>query len=141
MNTATVLADLTWNVAINLTDGTYVFTATEIDTLLQPSPPSLPVTVTIDTVPPGAPTLLTPASGATTPALGATFTGQGTQVGNIVWLFISGLRTISAVVDVSLNWTIIGNISPPGTYLFEVSEQDASGNEGPRSPGVTVTAT
>ncbi len=141
MSTATVLPDLTWSTAVNLLDGTRVFSATEIDTLGQPSPPSASVTVTVDTAMPGAPTLLSPVSGGATPALGATFSGKGTEVGNIVWLFISGLRTISAIVDSGLNWTMIGNISPPGTYIFEVSEQDPAGNEGPRSPGVTVTAT
>lgn len=140
-STVVTLSNL-WTTTLTLLDAVYNLSAVELSAALQPSPGSPTVMVTIDTIPPiQAPTLVSPINGSTIAGVGATFSGTGSQSGNTIWLYVNGVRVISGTIAPSLNWTITGTITPAGTYLFQVSEQDPAGNEGPLSTGIMVTAT
>lgn len=67
-----------------------------------------------------------------------TFTGTA-EAGATVRLYADGTQVGSATADASGNWSIALTSLAPGNYEFTARAQDATGNLGPASSGVSVT--
>jgi VCBS repeat-containing protein len=130
-----------------LSEGDHVITARVVDKAGNESADSAPLHVTIDRTAPASPTApdLTTASDVgfsgtdnitsdTTP----TFTGTA-EAGATVRLYANGAQVGTATADAAGTWTITSIAYSQGTYTFTARADDASGNVGPVSPGVSVT--
>ncbi|MBL3598603.1 MAG: HYR domain-containing protein [gamma proteobacterium endosymbiont of Lamellibrachia anaximandri] len=133
-----------WNhTSTALADGDHIFTAIATDGGGASSAESAGVTLTIDTTPPNAPSIVTPADGAfindSTPTLTGTAVASTT-----VTLLDGGVTLGSSTADGSGNWsfTYAPGLSPPlseGSHSFTATARDAAENIGPASTAVGVT--
>ena len=155
-NTFVTLTDTT-----NLTDGVYVYTATQTDLAGNVSPLSAPLTVVIDTKAPTAPTVsalanntsnVPPLPGTNTPPPQLTITGidqfadtlqvPAGQPGATVYLYRNG-TLVNTVAIVSPNTSAV-IVDPTftgladGTYVYTASQRDVSGNLSTVSSGFSI---
>ncbi len=126
-----------------LADGTHVFTAIATDGGGASSAESAGVSMIIDTTPPNAPSIVTPADGAfindSTPTLTGTAAASTT-----ITVLDGGVTLGSTAADGSGNWsfTYAPGFSPPlseGSHSFTATARDAAENVGPASTAVGVT--
>ncbi|WP_223691073.1 hypothetical protein [Leifsonia poae] len=105
-----------------------------------PSAPSAQVPIVIDTTPPAAPTITTPASGSTA-GLGQTvdFAGAG-ETGSRVTVYASDTRGSSVICSALVQagaWKCPGTLAA-GTYAVTALQSDAAGNVSPPSNTVSL---
>lgn len=144
MPVGTAVADtmgvFSFTVPSALTDGAHVITATSVDAAGNTSPASSPVNVTVDTQAPTAPTIVTPAAGATIATTTPTLTGTA-EAGATVRIFLNGMLAGTVVADMTGAWSFA---VPAGQPLAEGPQQvraDASDAAGNRSSEATSTFT
>lgn len=140
----TTLADamgrFSFTVPTAMSDGAHVITATATDAAGNTSPASTPVNVTIDTVAPTAPTIVTPAAAATVATRTPTITGTA-EAGATVRVFLNGMLAGTVSADSSGAWSFP---VPAGQPLSEGPQQvraDATDAAGNRSGDATSTFT
>ncbi|MBC7443832.1 MAG: hypothetical protein H7311_15155, partial [Ramlibacter sp.] len=138
--TATADASGAWTCAFGggLTSGPAEVTAAQQSAFSQPSwsNHSAAVTLLFDVDRPAAPTLTEPAGGGRMPLERATYAGSG-ENGATVTVFAGPYSVCSGVVASGL-WTCSAGGVAAGSYLVTAVQQDAAGNVGPGSPGITV---
>jgi hypothetical protein len=130
-----------WSFATaSLIDGNHSFSALAIDTFGNASQKSAALSVDVDTMAPGAPTLIT----TVTPENGITKDDviqlAGTAEANTIVYVYDGAALIGAsTVDVSGKWSFITPSLADGVHSFVVKAQDVAGNVGDASQPLTVT--
>ncbi|GAB3150600.1 hypothetical protein GCM10027290_38410 [Micromonospora sonneratiae] len=121
--TTTVAPDGTWsfNVPMDLTEGSHTVTATQTDAAGNVSPPSDPVTFTVDTTGPAAPVITNPTNG---------------QQVNDRTPIVTGTGEPGATVSVTVNGVVVGTgaVGPDGTWSVTVDRELGCGQQ-------TITAT
>ncbi|MCP2251829.1 Ig-like domain (group 3) [Prauserella aidingensis] len=140
IGTASVGEDGTWSLtpATPLSPGEHTITATQ-NTDTGASPPSEPVTFTVqDTQPPEPPSIDTPDSGAIT---GGTPTISGTgEVGATVTVSEGGAEIGTAVVDGDGNWSLTPSTPlTEGPHTITATQTDAGNNTSQPSDPVSFT--
>jgi len=116
-----------------LADGTYALTARALDTLGRPSPFSATVEVTVDTVAPAAPVILSPADGTTTSEDTPTITGTA-EPGATLTITLDDGSAVTVTADTDGGWSYTVDAGSPlstGDHTVRVSATDAAGNAGP----------
>jgi VCBS repeat-containing protein len=68
-----------------------------------------------------------------------TFSGSGAEAGAIVRLYVGIVEVGSTTADAAGNWNITSSPGPEGTFTFTARVEDALGNLGPASAGLTMT--
>ncbi len=111
-----------------LSQGSHTISARAVDGVGNTSPASTPFSVNIDTVPPGTPVLVAPASGANLSTLSPTFSGTG-EPGATVRVFIDGSMTpaCTALVAGGGAWSCAATLSA-GAHTVQVQAVDLAGN-------------
>jgi hypothetical protein len=136
-----------WTVTTSaLTDGTHSITATATDTSTNTSAPSGPLTVTVDTVAPAAPSTpdLGPASdtgGSSTDdrTTDDTPTLTGTAEGDSLVTLLEGSTSLGTTSAVGGSWSITSSSLADGAHSLTAVAADAAGNSGPPSGAIGVT--
>lgn len=131
-----------WGCVIpRLADGSHTVTATQVAPFSSTrSGASRSVTVVVDTVAPGAPTLATPAPGTSTEA-GQSIAVSGTgEPGATVTVYASTSRgtTVACTAAVSGTAWACGASLPQGDYLLSALQRDAAGNVSAGSNPVAI---
>jgi hypothetical protein len=139
LGNATIDAAKTWSILTSLVDGVYTLYATEFDPVLSlTGAPSPTVTFTIDTVPPSPPVLTSPTNGSTVTSP-VTFTGTGSQSGNMITIYVNGIQMLTTSIKGTLDWSVKYTSAPSGTYTVEVTETDQAGNVSAKTAPITAT--
>ncbi|MBN2390242.1 MAG: cadherin-like domain-containing protein, partial [Anaerolineae bacterium] len=98
-----------------------------------------PVTITVDTVAPPAPTVTAPISGTAVMTNTPTFAGMGEPGGEVTVYDDEGTVVCTATVDPSGNWTCTPTTPlDEGEQTYEVTVTDEAGNESTPTP-ITIT--
>jgi outer membrane autotransporter protein len=120
----------------DLSEGTHVLRYKAVVSGVESAPASY--TWTVDTVPPPAPVITAPTSGATI-ANPVTFSGT-TETGGSVNLILNGGLFAVTTVSPAGDWSFT-HVSPlaSGTYVLTVQAMDSAGNLSPMSSGVSFT--
>ena len=120
----------------DLPEGTHVLRYKAVVSGVESAPASY--TWTVDPVPPPAPVVTAPTSGATI-ANPVTFSGTA-EAGGSVNLFLNGAPLGATSVSPAGDWSFT-HVSPlaSGTYVLTVQAMDAAGNLSPMSSGVPFT--
>ncbi len=137
----TAITGPTWTTTLSgLADDVYSLYAEETDPGQNVSPPSSVVTVTVDTIAPTPPIIISPVNGAIT---STTVTAQGTgqTAGDTITLTVNGIIVGTAIVNGALNWSFTGVLPAPGSYTLTATETDRALNVSAVSASVTFTAT
>lgn len=122
-----------------LADGDHTATATATDALDRVSPPSAEVGFTIDTTPPAAPVITSPADGSSTTDPTPPITGTA-EPGSEVTVIVDGTAIGSTTADENGDWTFTPTSPlPNGEHEITAEATDGAGNTGPESEPVTVT--
>jgi hypothetical protein len=131
MGTSTISSAGLWQVALKLIDGTYTFIAIAIDQSENVGPTSTPITFTIDTTPPLAPTVTAPGAIVTSSTI--TLSGTGSEAGTISVYLNSTAGTLQGTTNTTTGnaWTFSKAGFVNGTYTFAIVERDLAGNLGP----------
>jgi hypothetical protein len=113
-----------------LADGSHTATATQTDPAGNVSPASAPDTFTIDTTPPAAPVIVTPADGSVTNDPTPTYAGTAEPLSTIT-VVVDGTVVGTAPVDVTGRWTLTP-LAPlaDGPHMVQATATDAVGNTG-----------
>ena len=129
-----------------LANGTYAVSATAIDAAGNVGPPGTPLTLTIDTTPPAAPSVptLLAADDSGTMGDGITRTNRphlaGTaESGSTVRLFIAGSLVGSGLATGGSFTIQLNSALAEGVYSVTASATDAAGNVSPASPAFSLT--
>lgn len=126
----------------SLPDGRHTVTATQVAPFSSSrSAASAPATIVLDTAAPPAPTITSPAPGATvTPGEALTFGGAGEDGGTVtVYANTSAGTTVACTAAVTGGaWSCSGTL-PEGGFLISALQRDAAGNISPGSNAVAVT--
>ena len=140
----TAIADSGGNWAFDYTgtslpNGVALFTATATNASNQTGAPTAPpFRVTVDLVPPAAPTIANIADTGT-----LVFTGTA-EPGSTVGVTLTGTGVIgAAVASASGDWTLAYSGAPlvPGSHSFTATASDLAGNTGPASAASTIDTT
>ncbi|MRS17313.1 BapA prefix-like domain-containing protein [Enterobacteriaceae bacterium RIT691] len=139
-----------WTVTtITLGDGPHAFTATSTDTAGNVSGASQAFNVTIDTVAPGMPVVLTVADDVPGGAVGPLTNGQLTndntptltgtaEAGSTISVY-DGSTLLGTTVATGGNWTFTpGSALTDGSHTLTVTATDAAGNVSPPTAGFVV---
>ncbi len=130
----TISAGGTWTTTIILVDGTYTLTARIKDWMDTMSPESLAVQIEVDTIAPGTPSIISPASN--TVLATSTFEVRGTGETNTTYeLYVSG--SLTATGDVMSTWTTTLTLMD-GVYELSAAVKDKAGNRSPLSESITI---
>ncbi|SEK93114.1 Myxococcales GC_trans_RRR domain-containing protein/MYXO-CTERM domain-containing protein [Stigmatella aurantiaca] len=90
-------------------------------------------TFTVDSVPPAAPVVTTPANGSATNDSTPTYSGTA-EPGSTVAIIVDGTSAGTAVADASGNWTFTPTTPlPDGPHTVRATASDAAGNVSPPS--------
>ncbi|MEW6606444.1 MAG: Ig-like domain-containing protein [bacterium] len=126
----------TWTTTITLTDGAYTLWAIVEDEVGNRSPQSEPVSVIVDTAPPGTPSITSPADGAAINS--SDFPVAGIAEANAVYrLYINGNPTVTGTASVKGIWQTQVSLTD-GAYTFTTTYQDWAGNTSPESLPIRV---
>ena len=145
IGTATANASGAWTFATaTLADGSHAFTAKAMDAAGNLSTASAALTVTIDTVAPGAPTVASFSPDSGTVGDGITnanhITLAGTAVaGSTVEVFDGATQIGTAMANGSGAWTFATATLADGSHAFTTKAMDAAGNLSTASAALTVT--
>ncbi|QHC58107.1 hypothetical protein [Rathayibacter sp. VKM Ac-2760] len=101
------------------------------------SPASPAVTLVVDTAPPVAPTLESPAAGASLPLTGAVYSGAATE-GVRVYVYVDLVNTCDAAITAG-RWSCTGGTVTAGAHRVSAIAGDAAGNYSSRSPWLDAT--
>lgn len=130
-----------WGVGsvLTLPDNTYILTATATDVAFRTSPPSVPVSVTIDTVAPTEPVVLVPTDGAAlndnTPAIAGT-----TEPLAFVEIYADADLIASVTADPFGAWSAAPQQAlVDGPHALTARVTDRAGNPGPETAPLLVT--
>ncbi|MET7492672.1 Ig-like domain-containing protein [Streptomyces sp900116325] len=137
--TATVDAAGKWSCTPTtvLAEGEHTITATATDEAGNTSQ-SRSITVTIDTKPPAAPVVTTPADGSTLGDSTPAFAGTG-EAGSKVTVTDAGSTVCTAMVDAAGKWSCTpGTALVEGEHTITATATDEAGNTGQGGP-ITVT--
>ncbi|OJH36194.1 adventurous gliding motility protein AgmC [Cystobacter ferrugineus] len=115
-----------------LTDGSYVVTATARDAAGNVSPESNTHTFRVDATAPVAPVVSTPADGALVNTRGNVITGTA-EADITVTVYLNGSAVGTAPVDGAGNWSFTTADLTDGTYAVKVTARDEAGNVSPES--------
>lgn len=121
-----------------LPDGSHTFTATATDPAGNVSSVSADFVVTVDTTPPAAPSITSPASGTSTNFQTLTLSGTA-EPASLVRIYDGATLLGSANADGAGAWNFTTPTLSEGTHSFTARAYDPSGNESPPSTAVTVT--
>jgi hypothetical protein len=122
-----------------LADGEHTVTATATDEVGHISPESAEISFTVDTTPPAAPIITSPADGSTTGDTTPPVTGTA-EPDSTVSVIIDGVVVGIAPADDDGAWTFTPTTPlPAGDHTITATATDAAGNVGPASAPVTVT--
>lgn len=129
----------TFAVPIAMADGEYSFSAVATDVFLHVSAPSLPVSVTIDTVVPDAPVILDPTEAQILTSNLPSISGTAEALA-VVEVFAGAVSRGTTTANAEGDWVFTAQ-SPiaDGDYALEASARDAAGNTSPLSTAVNVT--
>ncbi|MCU0697523.1 MAG: Ig-like domain-containing protein [Myxococcaceae bacterium] len=133
--TADAMGTFTFTVPMALPEGSRSVTATATDAAMNVSPASSPVTLTVDTRAPAAPSIVSPADGSTVQTTTPAVSGQA-EPGATVRVFIDGTLVGTTTADMSGAFSLS---LPPGQALTEgahdvrVDATDAAGNRSPEA--------
>ncbi|HLL00560.1 MAG TPA: Ig-like domain-containing protein, partial [Myxococcaceae bacterium] len=145
IGTVTATPGGTWSLAqpAALAEGPHTVRATATDAAGNTSPVSNTNTFTVDTVPPAAPVVQTPANGSTTNDNTPTFSGTADPGSTEVTLTVTGpggARVITGIPVVGGSWTYTPAASlPDGQFTVSATARDAAGNVSPVSNTNTFT--
>ncbi len=115
-----------------LADGPHTFQVRAVVGLLTDPTPASSAWV-IDTVAPGAPTLVTPANGGRSNNPRPTVSGAA-EPGSTVTVFVDGVAVGTAVADSLGGYTLVlSSALPDGTHVANATARDAAGNVSPSS--------
>lgn len=131
--TADSMGTFTFTVPMALMDGARVFTATATDAAGNVGPASMPVTLTVDTMPPAAPTIVSPVAGSTIATTTPNLTGRA-EPGTSVRVFVDGTLLGTVTADSSGGWSLAvpaGQALSEGMHQVRVDATDAAMNRGP----------
>ncbi len=121
-----------WAITTTLTDGAYTITAVATDQSLNVGPSTAGRTFTIDTIPPAAPIVTSPAQGST---VTSSFTLTGTaEPGSTVSIYAdTNTGTLLGIVTTSGSgsWSFARSGYIDGNYVFAVTQKDRAGNTSP----------
>jgi hypothetical protein len=122
-----------------LTQGSHTITATVTDAAGNASPAAT-VSITIDSIPPAAPVITSPANNSILRAGNLTLSGTA-EPGSTVKLYRSGYAPHfgSPTADGSGNWTHTTGAWVQGPFSYSATATDAAGNTGPASTAVAIT--
>ncbi len=139
---ATVQPDNSWSCTPSARpDGEHTFVAVADDGTGNVSDPSAPVTITIDTVAPGAPTVTAPVSGTVTSDDTPTFEGTGEPGGTVTVYDDEGGVVCAATVNPDGSWSCTPSTPlDNGEQTFEVTVTDPAGNESDPTPVIVTIA-
>ena len=149
IGTAVVQANGTWSLQLTtpLSNGVHNLTVVGIDPYGTASPPSAPLSVTIDTAAtaPSAPDLADASDSGSlnndnkTNDNTPTVTGSGAEAGATVTLYDGATAVGTAVADSSGNWSITGSVLSDGVHSLTVKQTDIAGNTSVGSTALSVT--
>jgi hypothetical protein len=122
-----------------LGDGSHAVKARAMDAVGNPSPESNTHTFTIDTAPPAAPVLLTPANGSTTNNNRPAYSGTA-EPGSTVTIIVNGGEVGMTTVNASGEWFLTQPTAlAEGIHRVKARARDAVGNTSPESSANTFT--
>lgn len=145
IGTAITGADKSWSFTTStLSDGTHVFTSKMIDSTGKASASSAALSVTVDTVAPDSPTLLSITPDSNIAGDGVTNANQITlngaaAAGMTVQIFESGNLIGSAVAGSNGLWSFTTDVLVDGKYTYTSKAVDAAGNSSATSSAFNVT--
>ncbi len=114
-----------------LSTGAHTVSATATDQAGNTSPPSNTNSFTVDTTPPAAPVLVTPANGSTTDAT-PTFSGTA-EPNATVTVIVDGAPVGTTPADAGGNWSRVSAALAIGAHTVRATATDAAGNTSPSS--------
>jgi hypothetical protein len=128
ITTADGIGNWTFTAIPSLIDGSHTVKATAADALGNTSVDSNTNTFTVDTLPPPAPVVLTPANGSTTNDTTPTVAGTA-EVNSTVTIFFDGTPVGTTIADASGSWTFtpVAALSA-GIHMVKSRTTDAAGN-------------
>ena len=129
---ATVMADASGNWSFipttPLTDGSHTVRATATDAAGNTSVSSATNTFIVDTTPPAAPVVLTPANGSITSDNTPTYSGTA-EANSLGAVIVDGATVVTVTADVSGNWSFIADDAlADGSHTVRATATDAAGN-------------
>ena len=124
-----------------LPDGQHTVNATATDVLNNPSPVSNTNTFTVDTTPPAAPVVETPANGSTTDDATPTYSGTA-EPGSRVAVIVDGTQVGTTTTGTDGRWTFTPTAPlPVGPHTVTATATDPAGNTSPNADTNTFTVT
>ncbi|RLP81319.1 hypothetical protein D9V34_11855 [Mycetocola lacteus] len=133
------VTDGTWScvVAPALTDGDHELVAVAVDAASNETP-GIPLTITVDTVPPAVPVITAPLDGTVTNVESPTLSGSG-ESGSTVEIQNAAGEVLCSVVVTAGAWSCeLAPALTEGDHVLTPVAKDAAGNE---TPGVAITIT
>ncbi|SFS65119.1 Ig-like domain-containing protein [Saccharopolyspora flava] len=138
--TADVDGNWTVEVAQPFPDGPHTITATATDAAGNTSQPSDPVTFTVDTTPPGAPTITGPGNGSLTGDSTPTVSGTAEPGSTVTVTDDQGNELGTTTADADGNWVVeVGQPLLDGPHTITATATDTAGNTSQPSDPVTFT--
>jgi MYXO-CTERM domain-containing protein len=138
---ATVNAAGRWSFipASPLAEGVHSVTATALDTAGNESAPSVARSITVDTVSPAAPVVVSPADGDKVGTVQLTFSGTA-EAGSMVVVTVDGTNMGQTPADAAGGWSLTSPYAlAPGMYTVTATALDSAGNVSPAADGNTFT--
>jgi MYXO-CTERM domain-containing protein len=135
VGTTTADASGNWSLVqpVPLIEGAHTVSATATDAAGNTSPSSNTNAFTVDTTPPAAPVVNTPASGSRTSDTTPTYTGTA-EPGSTVTVIVDGTAVGTTTADASGNWSLVQPTAlAEGTHMVRATATDAAGNTSPSS--------
>jgi hypothetical protein len=122
-----------------LADGSHTVNATATDAAGNVSTASLPLTLTVDTTPPSAPEVLTPANGSTTSDTLPGFSGKAEALSTVT-LIVDGTQVGTPTADTAGAWSFTSTTAlQGGPHTVYARATDAMGHTSPNSSTHTFT--
>ncbi len=137
--TADAGGNWTFDQPTGLADGDHMVSATATDAAGNTSPSSNTNTFTVDTTPPGAPVVTTPADGSVTNDPTPTYSGTA-EPGSTVTVIIDGTPVGTTTADANGDWSFPQPADlPEGPHMVSATATDEAGNTSPSSTANTFT--
>ncbi|MDC0714124.1 Ig-like domain-containing protein [Stigmatella sp. ncwal1] len=141
VGTTTASASGTWSFTPTtpLLDGSHSVRATASDAAGNASAPSNTNTFIVDTTPPAAPVVITPANGSTTQDNTPTYSGTA-EAGSTVTVIVDGIPVGTTTANTSGAWSFTPTVPlADGSHTVKATSTDAAGNLSPESNTNTFT--
>jgi hypothetical protein len=134
----TLAANGAWSTPVPVSgDAAHTYNVTLTDAAGNVSP-ATPVTFTLDTTAPLAPSIISPVNGAAQSSATVRLFGTA-EAGAKVTVRVDAIALGNATADGGGNWTFAVGVSP-GTHSFTATATDAANHEGPASTPRAITA-